>query len=143
MCLQGLARNAKSFVHPSCGHCTGVFIGTRVVVYLCQRRLYPRVPDLSPEHSHEGRLHAVIMVTLITDTTLIALVLARPITMGRIPHGPPRAVTTWEARRLRQKPSPCNARAKGATQVSVQSVPSTCTDAFYGCGHLRDEKTKS
>jgi hypothetical protein len=71
------------------GHCTGVFIGTRVAVCPCQRRLCPRVPSLFPEYSHEGRLQAVITVNPITDTTLIALVLAGPITMGRILMGLP------------------------------------------------------
>jgi hypothetical protein len=55
-----------------------------------------------PEYSHKGRLQIVIKENLIIDTALIALVLAGPITMGRIPHGPLLAVTTWEARRLRQ-----------------------------------------
>jgi hypothetical protein len=80
----------------------GVFIGTRAVACPCQRRLHPRVPSLSPEYSQEGRLHIVIKENLITDTALIALVLTGPITMGRIPHGPLLAVTTREARRLRQ-----------------------------------------
>jgi hypothetical protein len=73
-----------------------------VVAYPCQRHLHPRVPDISPENSHKGRLQIVIKVNLITDTTLIVLVLAGPITMGRIPHGPLLAVMTREARRLRQ-----------------------------------------
>jgi hypothetical protein len=84
------------------GHCTGVFIGTRQVACPYQRRLHPRVPGLSPKYSHEGRLQIVIKENLITDTTLIALVLTGPITMGRIPHGPLLAVTPWEARRLWQ-----------------------------------------
>jgi hypothetical protein len=84
------------------GHCRGVFIGTQAAACPCQRRLHPRVPGLSAKYSHEGRLQIVIKINLITDTTLIALVLAGPITMGRIPHGPLLAVTTREARRLRQ-----------------------------------------
>jgi hypothetical protein len=47
----------------------GVFIGTRGAACLCQRRLYPRVPSLSPEYSHERRLQTVIKVNTITDTT--------------------------------------------------------------------------
>jgi hypothetical protein len=38
----------------------------------------------------------------ITDTGPNALILAGPISMGRIPHGPPMAVTTWETCTLRQ-----------------------------------------
>jgi hypothetical protein len=74
---------------PVCGHCTGVFIGTRGAACPSQRRLGPRVPGLSPKYSHEGRLQIVIKVNLITDMALIALVLTGPITMGRITHAPP------------------------------------------------------
>jgi hypothetical protein len=84
------------------GHYTRVFIGTRVAVCLCQRRLHPRVPGLSVEYSLEGTLQIAIKINLITDTALIVLVLAGPITMGRIPHEPLLAVMTQEARRLRQ-----------------------------------------
>jgi hypothetical protein len=59
-------------------------------------RFIPRIfPRGVVTGSHYGR-------NPITDTALIALVLAGPITMGRLPHGPPRAVTTWETRRLLQ-----------------------------------------
>jgi hypothetical protein len=57
VCLQSLARNAKSFVYPPVpGHCTGVFIGTRGAACPCQRCLDPQVPGLSLEYSHRGRL---------------------------------------------------------------------------------------
>jgi hypothetical protein len=103
VCLQSLARNAKSFVNrPVYEHCTRIFIGTRGAVCPCQRRLDPRVPGLSTEYSHDGRLQIVIKVNLITDTTLIALVLARHITMGRITHGPPPMVRAREVHRLWQ-----------------------------------------
>jgi hypothetical protein len=46
----------------------GVFIGTQGASCPCQRRLHPRVPGLSPEYSHEGRLQTVIKVKPITDT---------------------------------------------------------------------------
>jgi hypothetical protein len=82
----------------------GVFIGTRAAACPCQRRLHPRVPGLSPKYSHVGRLHIVIKDNLITDMTLIMLVLTEPITMGQIPHGPLLAVTVQEARKLRQGP---------------------------------------
>jgi hypothetical protein len=52
-----LTRDVKSHVNlPVLGHSTGVFIGTRGVAYPCQRHLDPRVPGLSPEYSHKGRL---------------------------------------------------------------------------------------
>jgi hypothetical protein len=89
----------QSFVNiPVYGHCTGVFIGTRGAICPCQRCFDPQVPGLSPEYSHEGRLEIVIKVNLITDMALIALVLARPITMGRITHGPPLVVRAQEVR---------------------------------------------
>jgi hypothetical protein len=47
------------------GHCTGVFIGTRVSFVPRQRRLYPRVPGVSPEYSHRGRLQTVITEKLL------------------------------------------------------------------------------
>jgi hypothetical protein len=54
-------------------------------------RIFPRGEVIG---SHYGKA--------ITDTTLNTLILAGPITMGRIPHGPPVVVTTWETCRLRQ-----------------------------------------
>jgi hypothetical protein len=38
------------------GHCTEVFIGTRAANVPRQVRLCPRVPGLSLEYSHKGRL---------------------------------------------------------------------------------------
>jgi hypothetical protein len=65
-----LTRDVKSHVHlPVLGHNTWVFIGTRGVAYPCQRHLDPRVPGLSPEYFHEGRLQTVITVYFIIDTT--------------------------------------------------------------------------
>jgi hypothetical protein len=101
--LQSLTQNAKSFVNlPVPQHSTGVFIGTRGATCPCQRYLDPRVPGLSPEYSHEGRLQTVITVNLITDTALITPVHAGPISMGRITHGPPSVVGEREVRRLWQ-----------------------------------------
>jgi hypothetical protein len=84
------------------GHCTGVFIGTRGIACPFQRHLNPRVPGLSPEYSHEGRLQTVITVNFITDMTLITSVRVGPISTGRITHGPPPVVREREVRRLRQ-----------------------------------------
>jgi hypothetical protein len=42
------------------GHCAGVFIGIRVPNALCQGRMCPQTPSLSPEYSHKAGLQAVI-----------------------------------------------------------------------------------
>jgi hypothetical protein len=47
------------------GHCTGVFIGTRVSNVLRQTWLCPRVPGLSLEYSHKGGLQTVITEKLL------------------------------------------------------------------------------
>jgi hypothetical protein len=47
------------------GHCTGVFIGTRVPNVLMQGRLCPQAPGLSPEYSHKGGLRTVIIEKLL------------------------------------------------------------------------------
>jgi hypothetical protein len=91
--LQGLTRYTKSFVNLHVpGHSTGVFIGARESACPCQRHLDPRVPGLSLEYSHEGRLQTVITVNFITDTALITYVHAGPNSMGQIAHGPPSVV---------------------------------------------------
>jgi hypothetical protein len=67
-CLQSSTGNDCSSVNPaSQGHCTGVFIGTRVPTVLWYGRLCPQVPGLSPEYSHMGRLQIVITEKAITD----------------------------------------------------------------------------
>jgi hypothetical protein len=58
-------------------------------------RFIPRIfPRGEVTCSHYGKA--------IPDTSRNVLILAGPITMGRFPHGPPRAVMMWETRRLRQ-----------------------------------------
>jgi hypothetical protein len=47
------------------GHCTGVFIGTRMSNVLRQGRLCPQVPGLSPVYSHKGGLQTVITEKLL------------------------------------------------------------------------------
>jgi hypothetical protein len=47
------------------GHCTAVFIGTRVSNVPRQGRLCPRVPGLSTENSHKGGLQTVIIEKLL------------------------------------------------------------------------------
>jgi hypothetical protein len=65
-CLQSSTGNSNNSVNlASQGHCTGVFIGTRVSNVPRQGRLCPRVPGLSSEYSHKGRLHTVITEKLL------------------------------------------------------------------------------
>jgi hypothetical protein len=90
-------------------HSTRVFIGTRGSARPCQGHLDPRLPSLSPEYSHEGRLHRVITIYFITDTTQPTLLTlgpdAGPCYMGRIVHGPLPALrreeVLWPSRGLR------------------------------------------
>jgi hypothetical protein len=82
------------------------------------------VPGLSPEYSHEGRLQTVITVEAIIDTARNVLILAAPVTMGRILHGPPGAVTMREACRLQQGLRLATAEVEG-DRTSLRSV-----DAF-------------
>jgi hypothetical protein len=66
------------------------------------------------------------------------------VTMSRIPHRPPGAAPTWETRRLRQSLRLATVRARWTAPVPVQSTPSACSDAFYGCSLRRsDEETKA
>jgi hypothetical protein len=102
VCLQGLVRNAKSFSHYCCGHCTGVFIGTRAAVCPLSKTFMPSSTRFIPRILPQGEVTCSHYSKAITDTTLNALIFVGPITMGRIPHGPPGAATTWETRRLRQ-----------------------------------------
>jgi hypothetical protein len=51
-------------------------------LYIVKDVYAPRVPGLSPEYSHEGRLHMVIIVEGITDVARNVLILAGPVTMG-------------------------------------------------------------
>jgi hypothetical protein len=65
-CKQSLTRDGNCSVNlASQGHCTGVFIGTRAANVPRQGRLCPRVPGLSPEYSHKGRLQVVITEKLL------------------------------------------------------------------------------
>jgi hypothetical protein len=65
-CKQSLAWDGNCSVNlASQGHCTGVFIGTRAANVPRQVHLCPRVPGLSPEYSHKGRLQTVITEKLL------------------------------------------------------------------------------
>jgi hypothetical protein len=55
------------------GHCTGVFIGTRVSIVPRQGCLCPWVPGSSPEYSHKGRLQTVITEKLLQMRPVICL----------------------------------------------------------------------
>jgi hypothetical protein len=65
-CKQSLTRDGNCSVNlASQGHCTGVFIGTRVSNVPRQGRLCPRVPGLSPKYSHKGGLQTIITEKLL------------------------------------------------------------------------------
>jgi hypothetical protein len=102
VCLPGLVRNAKRFSHYCCGHCSEVFIGTRAAVCPLSKTFMPSSNRFIPRILPRGEVTCSHYGKAITDTALNALIFVGPITMGRIPHWPPRAVMTWETRRLRQ-----------------------------------------
>jgi hypothetical protein len=122
-----LTRGVKSHdnLHVLC-HSTRVFIGTRGVACPCQRHLDPRLPGLSLECSHEGRLQPVIMVYFITDMAQPTHAHARPNFVGRIVHGPLPALRKWEVMWSSTGPLSCLAGAKGAEQASVWLAPLVC-----------------
>jgi hypothetical protein len=65
-CKQRLTWDGNCSINlASQGHCTGVFIGTRVSNVPRQGHLCPRVPRLSPEYSHKGRLQTIITEKLL------------------------------------------------------------------------------
>jgi hypothetical protein len=89
-CKQSLTRDGNCSVNlASQGHCTGVFIGTRVSDVPRQGRLCPRVPGLSLEYSHKGGLQTVITEKLLRMRPCNLPVHAGLIAVGRIPRGPP------------------------------------------------------
>jgi hypothetical protein len=92
----------KALSHHCCGHCTGVFIGTRAAACPLTKTFMPSSTRFIPRIFPRGEVTGSHYGKAITDTAPNALILAGPITMGRIPHGPPVAVTTWETCRLRQ-----------------------------------------
>jgi hypothetical protein len=102
VCLQGLVRNAKSFSHYCYGHYTGVFISTRAAACPLSKTFMPSSTRFIPRIFQRGEVTISHYGKAITDMALNPLIFAGPITMGRIPHGPPGVVTTWETRRLRQ-----------------------------------------
>jgi hypothetical protein len=56
----------------------------------------PLGTQLSPKYSHERRLQTVITEKAITDVACNMLIRAGPVTVGRIPLGPPDAMRTWD-----------------------------------------------
>jgi hypothetical protein len=119
-CLQNLTWGDNSFVNLATrGHCTGVFIGTRVPTVPWQGRLCPRVPGLSSEYSHKGRLQTVITEKAITDVAHNTLIRAGPVTVGRILHGPPDATRTWD---WRTSTEPCHRLALERTKADHEGL---------------------
>jgi hypothetical protein len=111
---------------PVLWHNTGVFIGTRGVACPCQRHLDPRLPGLSPEYSHEGRLQTVITIHFITDTAQPTHAHTGPSFVGQTVHGPLPALRKWEVMWSSVGPLSRLAGAKGAEQASVWSAPLVC-----------------
>jgi hypothetical protein len=73
-CKQSLTWDDNCSVNlASQGHCTGVFIGTRVSIIPRQGRLCPRVLGLSPEYSHKGMLRTIIIEKLLQMRPVICL----------------------------------------------------------------------
>jgi hypothetical protein len=90
-----------------------------------------------------GRLQIVITVNLITDTALITLVLAGPITMGRITYGPPPVVRERVVRRRRQGLRLATRDRRGSRRPPSDRRPRL---ALVCCGfslRLCNERTKS
>jgi hypothetical protein len=142
VCFKGLVWNAKSFFPPYCGQCTGVFIGTRAAACPLTKTFMPSstwfIPRIFPRGEVIGNHYGIA----ITDTTLNTLILVGPIVMGRIPHGPPVAVMTWETCRLRQslrlatrlRRGPC----RSPSGRRLRHVQTRC-----GCDHLHNGQAKS
>jgi hypothetical protein len=92
----------KAFSFFCCGHCTGVFIGTRATACPLTKMFMPSSIWFIPIIFPRGEVTDSHYDKAITETALNALILVGPITMGRIPHGPLVVVTMWETCRLRQ-----------------------------------------
>jgi hypothetical protein len=122
-----LTQDVKSHVNlPMLGHSTGGFIGTRGIAYPCQKHLDLRVPGLSLEYSHEGRLQTVITVYFITDTAQFTHAHVGPSFVGQTVHGPLFVVREWEVMWSSAGPSSCLVRAKGVEHASVWSASLVC-----------------
>jgi hypothetical protein len=132
----------KAFFPPCCGHCTGVFIGTRATACPLTKTFMPSSTWFIPRIFPRGEVTGSRYGKAITDTTLNALILAGPITMGRIPHGPPVAVTTWETYRLQQSLKFATRRQRGPRR----SPSGRCLRHVWmrcGCDHLHNGQAKS
>jgi hypothetical protein len=117
----------KSHVNlPVLWHSMGVFIGTRGVACPCQRHLDPRVPGLSPEYSHEGRLQPVITIYFITDAAQLTHAHAGPSFVGRTIHGPLPVLRKWEVLWSSAGPLSRLVGVKGVEQASIWSAPLVC-----------------
>jgi hypothetical protein len=72
---------------PALWHGMGVFIGTRGAACPCKKHLDPRLPSLSSEYSHEGRLQRVITTYFITDMSQPTLLTRGPATWDELYMG--------------------------------------------------------
>jgi hypothetical protein len=75
------------------GHCTGVFIGTRVITHSLPKTFMPSSARSIPRiFSREEVTDCYYRKGHITYEARNTLIRARPIIVGRIPLGPPDAV---------------------------------------------------
>jgi hypothetical protein len=85
-----LTQDGNSSVNlASHGHCAGVFIGIFAPSVLCQGRMCPQTPRLSPEYSHKAGLQTVITGMPLQFRPVTRSGHAGPVTMDRIVRGPP------------------------------------------------------
>jgi hypothetical protein len=113
-CKQSLMWDDNCSVNlASQGHCTGVFIGTRVSIVPRQGRLCPRVPGLSPKYSHKGRLQTIITKKLLQMRPVICLSMWGPLQWANSTWVSGRDEDTGLADFVGVWPSPCNGEGKG------------------------------
>ena len=108
----------------------------------CQRHLDPRVPSLSPEYSHEGRLQPVITIYFITNAAQLTHAHAGPSFVGRTVYGPLPVLREWEVLWSSAGPS-CLIGAKGVEHASVWSVPLVCPAGPVDAVFFRAARSKS
>jgi hypothetical protein len=122
----------KAFPSPVAGT-VRVFIGTRAAACPLTKTFMPSSTWFVPRIFSRGEVTGSHYGKTITDTTLNALILVGPITMGRIPHGPLVAVTTWETCRLRQSLRLATRPRRGPRRSPFGRRLRQCSDALWMC----------
>jgi hypothetical protein len=75
--------------------------------------MYPQAPGLSLEYTYKGGLQNVITEKSLQIEPVTQTPRAGPVTMDRIPRGPPGRVRTWDG------PSSCSVEDEGWTSPVV------------------------